>query len=55
MNGMIRSKIFPAFSIIGIAFFFLTGCVTSKKKYSGFTTVRKYQKNKPFIYKNNIK
>jgi len=54
MNGMIRSKIFPAFSIIGIAFFFLTGCVTSKKKYSGFTTVRKYQKNKPFIYKNNI-
>ena len=33
---------------------FFSGCVTSKKKYSGFTTVRKYQKNKPFIYKNNI-
>ena len=51
---MIRSKIFPVFFIPGIILLFLSGCVTSKKKYSGFTTVRKYQKNKPFIFKNNI-
>src|SRR5258708_10729313 len=54
MNGMIRSKIFPVFFIAGIILLFLSGCVTSKKKYSGFTTVRKYQKNKPFIFKNNV-
>lgn len=51
---MIRIKIFPAFFVPCIILLFLAGCATSKKKYSGFTTVRKYQKNKPFIFKNNI-
>lgn len=32
---------------------FFTGCATSKR-YSGITAVRKYQKNTPFIFKNNI-
>jgi len=54
MNGMIRIKIFPAFFSLCIALIFLSGCATSKKNYSGFTTVRKYQKNKPFFFKNNI-
>ena len=54
MNGIIRSKIFPAFFVAGIALIFLSGCATSKKQYSGFTTVRKYQKNIPFVFKNNI-
>ena len=53
MNGIIRSKIFPVLFIIGIALIFLSGCATSKK-YSGFTFVRKYQKNIPFVFKNNI-
>jgi len=53
MNGIIRSKIFPAF-ITGIALFFLSGCATTTK-YSGFTSIRKYQKNIPFVFKNNIK
>lgn len=53
MNGIIRSKIFPVFFIVGIALIFLSGCATSKK-YSGFTFVRKYQKNIPFVFKNNI-
>ena len=51
---MIRTKIFPAFFVLCIALIFLSGCSTSKKNYSGFTTVRKYQKNKPFIFKNSI-
>jgi hypothetical protein len=53
MNGLIRSKLFLALFGFIIAFIFLTGCSTSKK-YSGFTTVRKYQKNIPFVFKNNI-
>jgi outer membrane protein insertion porin family len=53
MNGMIRIKIFPAFFLINIALIFLSGCASSKK-YSGFTFVRKYQKNIPFVFKNNI-
>ena len=54
MNGMIRIKIFPAFFVLCVMLIFLSGCSTSKKNYSGFTSVRKYQKNKPFIFKNNI-
>jgi outer membrane protein insertion porin family len=53
MNGIIRIKIFPALFVFTIAFIFLQGCGTSKK-YSGFTYVRKYQKNIPFFFKNNI-
>lgn len=44
MNGIIRIKISPAFFYSGIAILFFSGC----------TTVRKYQKNIPFIFKNNI-
>jgi hypothetical protein len=53
MNGLIRVKIISVFFCFGIAIIFLPGCSTSKK-YSGFTTVRKYQKNIPFVFKNNI-
>jgi outer membrane protein insertion porin family len=52
MNGIIYGKQFPAFPFY-IVLIFLTACGTSKK-YSGFTTVRKYQKNIPFVFKNNI-
>ncbi|MEP6951972.1 MAG: BamA/TamA family outer membrane protein [Ginsengibacter sp.] len=53
MNGIICGKKLLFFCIVYIIFIFLNGCGTSKK-YSGFTTVRKYQKNIPFVYKNNI-
>ena len=53
INGIIRSNIFPVFFIAGIILLILPGCTTSKK-YSGFTFVRKYQKNIPFVFKNNI-
>ena len=53
MKGTIRIKIFPLCFIFFIALAFLSGCATSKK-YSGFTIVRKYQKNIPFVFKNNI-
>ena len=53
MNGRIRIKIFSAFFYFTIIIIFLSGCATSKK-YSGFTTVSKYQKNIPFVFKNNI-
>lgn len=41
------------FFIISI-FLFLPGCLTTRTSYSGITTVRKYQKNIPFVFKNNI-
>ena len=44
MKGMIRIKIFPAFFILCIVLISLPAC----------TTVHKYQKNKPFFFKNNI-
>ena len=53
MNGIILPIKFPSFFISIIVFAFISGCSTSKK-YSGFTFVRKYQKNIPFIFKNNI-
>ncbi len=53
MNGIIRIKIFPAFFVLNVALIFLSGCGSSKK-YAGFTFVRKYQKNIPFVFKNNI-
>jgi outer membrane protein insertion porin family len=53
MNGIISGKKFPVFFIFYFILIFLAGCGTIKK-YSGFTTVRKYQKNIPFVFKNNI-
>jgi hypothetical protein len=47
-------KIPVPFLFIVLALVFLSGCSTSKK-YSGFTFVRKYQKNTPFVFKNNIR
>lgn len=46
-------KFFLKYGTLIIAVIFLSSCATSKK-YSGFTFVRKYQKNVPFIFKNNI-
>jgi outer membrane protein assembly factor BamA len=54
MNGTIRIEIFPALLLGIILFVFLPGCVATKKKYSGITRVRKYQKNIPFVFKTNI-
>ncbi len=45
-------KIIRIFLLAGVVFLF-SNCSTSKK-YSGFTNVRKYQKNTPFVFKNNI-
>ncbi|MEP6583188.1 MAG: BamA/TamA family outer membrane protein [Ginsengibacter sp.] len=53
MNGIIPPIKFPSFFILIIVLAFTAGCSTSKK-YSGFTSVRKYQKNIPFVFKNNI-
>ncbi|MDQ6888798.1 MAG: BamA/TamA family outer membrane protein [Bacteroidota bacterium] len=53
MNGIIPGKQYSRFYILILALFFLSGCATSTK-YSGFTFVRKYQKNIPFVFKNNI-
>ncbi len=53
MNGLTLLKNFPGFFILITALLFLSGCATSTK-YSGFTFVRKYQKNIPFVFKNNI-
>ncbi|MEO8764576.1 MAG: BamA/TamA family outer membrane protein [Ginsengibacter sp.] len=53
MNGIICGKKFRVLLIFSIVFILVNGCGTSKK-YSGFTTIRKYQKNIPFVYKNNI-
>ncbi|MEO6868754.1 MAG: BamA/TamA family outer membrane protein [Ginsengibacter sp.] len=46
-------QFFRSGGIILIALIIFSGCATSRK-YSGFTSVRKYQKNVPFIFKNNI-
>ena len=40
------------FLLIVISPFLFSSCAPTK--YSGFTKVRKYQKNIPFVYKNNI-
>jgi hypothetical protein len=54
MKGIIPGKIPASLFFLVIALIFLSGCITTKTKYSGITTVRKYQKNVPFIFKNNI-
>ncbi len=55
MKGNNSGKISPLrLLIVFIALLFFSGCVTTKTKYSGITTVRKYQKKVPFVFKNNI-
>lgn len=53
MNGTIPPIKFSSFFVLIILLAFASGC-SSTKKYSGFTFVRKYQKNVPFVFKNNI-
>ena len=45
MNGTVRIKIFPVFII---------SCIVILIILPGCTSVRKYQKNIPFVFKNNI-
>ena len=52
MNGIIPPIKFSSFVVL-IVVALTSGC-SSSKKYSGFTFVRKYQKNIPFVFKNNI-
>src|SRR5665647_950764 len=54
MKGIMPSKIPVLLFSVLMALIFLSGCVTTKTKYSGITTIRKYQKNIPFVFKNNI-
>ncbi len=53
MTGTFGLKKFPLFFYYITALIFLYGC-SSSEKYAGFTSVHKYQKNIPFVYKNNI-
>lgn len=54
MKGIIpRNQYINSIGILFLTALLLSGCATSIK-YSGITTVRKYQKNIPFIFKNNI-
>src|ERR1035438_10195 len=53
MNGFTRDTILPFFCF-GFTILLIAGCSTSRTRYSGITSVRKYQKNIPFVYKNNI-
>lgn len=46
-------RYFNGFIVLIVALILFSGCASSKK-YSGFTFVRKYQKNIPFVFKNNI-
>ena len=54
MKGIIHGKITVLLFFAFSAIIFLSGCITTKNKYSGITTIRKYQKNIPFVFKNNI-
>jgi outer membrane protein insertion porin family len=54
MKGIISGKKnLPLFFVL-ISLVFLSGCITTKTHYSGITIIRKYQKNVPFVFKNNI-
>ncbi|MEO9211438.1 MAG: BamA/TamA family outer membrane protein [Ginsengibacter sp.] len=53
MKGIFPSK-FLIFLSAAVILLMLSGCFASKTSYSGITTVRKYQKNIPFLFKNNI-
>ncbi|MDP4284266.1 MAG: BamA/TamA family outer membrane protein [Bacteroidota bacterium] len=54
MKGIMLSKIPVLLFFVCMALIFLPSCITTKTKYSGITTLRKYQKNIPFVFKNNI-
>ena len=54
MKGIISGKKNLPLFFVFISMVFLSGCITTKSHYSGITVIRKYQKNIPFIYKNNI-
>ena len=54
MKGIIPGTNHLLLLFVSITVIFLSGCITTKTKYSGITTVRKYQKNIPFVFKNNI-
>lgn len=47
-------KLFRFLFFIISVFLILPGCFSTRTSYSGITTVRKYQKNIPFVFKNNI-
>ena len=47
-------KLFYLLFFIISVFLILPGCFSTRTSYSGITTVRKYQKNVPFVFKNNI-
>ncbi|MDQ2718543.1 MAG: BamA/TamA family outer membrane protein [Bacteroidota bacterium] len=54
MKGIIRGHISVPSFIILISLLFFSGCVTTKTTYSGITSIRKYPKDIPFVFKNNI-
>jgi len=54
MKGIIPGKKNLPLFIVLISIVFLSGCITTKNHYSGIVIVRKYQKNIPFFFKNNI-
>jgi len=54
MKGISPVKISAPLIFVFIALLFLSGCVSTRTSYSGITTIRKYQKNIPFFFKNNI-
>lgn len=47
-------KLIYVFLIGFLGWVILPGCLSTRTSYSGITTVRKYQKNVPFVFKNNI-
>ena len=54
MKGIISGRKNLSLFFVFISMVFLSGCITTKSHYSGITVIRKYQKNIPFVYKNNI-
>lgn len=53
MKGIFPQQLLIILSA-GIILLTLSGCFATKTSYSGITTIRKYQKNVPFLFKNNI-
>lgn len=54
MKGICPVKISSSIIFVFIALIFLSGCMSTRTNYSGIATLRKYQKNIPFFFKNNI-
>lgn len=53
MNGINPGEKYLGFCVFSFVLLVFSGCATTNK-YSGFTSVRKYPKNVPFVFKNNI-